>query len=129
MVSRDEVIDRLAMLGYTASEEDYPAIDYELNSVTNYTLNHCNISEIPEIVKPKLIDKVCSQFLYFKKNSGSLKDFNYDNVIKSIKEGDTTITYSVGQGEDTPENRFDAFVKKLEQSYDKWIAPHRSLRW
>ena len=129
MVDVQAVIDRLKMLGYTASEEDYPHIEYELNLVVNYTLNYCNITKIPEIVEPKLIDRVCSYFLYFKKNSGSLEGFNYDAVVKSIKEGDTTLTYAVGQGEDTPENRFDAFVKKLEQSYDKWLTPHRRIRW
>lgn len=129
MVTRDNVIDRLKQLGYVATESDYEAIDFELNEVINYTLNYCNITEIPEIVEPRLINKVCSYFLYYKKNSGSLEGFNYDAVIKSIKEGDTTVNYAVGQGEDTPENRFDAFVKKLELSYDKWITPHRRLRW
>ena len=129
MVERNDVISRLKMLGYSPNEDDYPAIDYELNEVTKYTLNYCNITEIPTIIEPRLIDKVCSYFLYYKKNSGSLEGFNYDAVIKSIKEGDTTLTYAVGQGEDTPENRFDAFVKKLELTYDKWITPHRRLRW
>lgn len=129
MVERNDVISRLKMLGYTPNEDDYPAIDYELDEVTNYTLNYCNITEIPTIIEPRLIDKVCSYFLYYKKNSGSLEGFNYDAVIKSIKEGDTQIQYAVGQGEDTPENRFDAFVKKLELTYDKWITPHRRLRW
>ena len=129
MVTLTNVIERLGMLGYTATDADYPAIEYELNEVINYTLNYCNITTIPEIVEPRLIDRVCSYFLYYKKNSGSLEGFNYDSVIKSIKEGDTTLTYAVGQGEDTPENRFDAFVKKLELTYDKWITPHRRLRW
>ena len=129
MVTLTNVIERLGMLGYTATDADYPAIEYELNEVINYTLNYCNITTIPEIVEPRLIDRVCSYFLYYKKNSGSLEGFNYDFVIKSIKEGDTTLTYAVGQGEDTPENRFDAFVKKLELTYDKWITPHRRLRW
>ena len=126
----NKVVKRLEQLGYTVNEEtDEEHIDYELQAETNYTLNYCNITEIPEIVTPKLIDRVCSQFLYYKKNSGSLDGFNYDNVIKSIKEGDTTITYAVGQGEDTPENRFDSFVKNLERGYDKWLTPHRRLRW
>lgn len=129
MITIANVISRLSQLGYTAVESDYSAIEFELTSVINYSLNYCNITEIPEIVEPKLIDRVCSQFLYYKKNSGSLEGFNYDAVIKSIKEGDTTLTYAVGQGEDTPENRFDAFVKKLEQTYDKWLTPHRRLRW
>lgn len=129
MVTREQIIDRLVQLGYVANENDHDHIDYELNKFTNYVKNYCNIDTIPEIVEPRLIDRVCSEFLYFKKNSGSLNGFNYDNVIKQIKEGDTTIQYAVGQGEDTPENRFDAFVKQLERGFDKWITPHRRLRW
>lgn len=129
MVTRDKIVDRLAQLGYVASAADYESIDFELSEAVNYTLNYCNITNVPEIVEPRLINRVCSSFLYYKKNSGSLEGFNYDAVIKSIKEGDTTLTYAVGQGEDTPENRFDAFVKKLELGYDKWLTPHRRLRW
>lgn len=129
MVTRDEVIDRLAHLGYTATVDDYDHIDFELHKIINYTLNYCNIQEIPEIVEPRLVDRVCGEFLYYKKNSGGLEGFNYDYVIKQIKEGDTSITYAVGQGEDTPENRFDSFLKQLERGYDKWITPHRRMRW
>lgn len=129
MVDRQKVIDRLAQLGYVAEETDYEHIDFELQEVINYSLNYCNLTKIPEIVVPRLIDKACSSFLYYKKNSGSLEGFNYEAVIKEIKEGDTSIKYAVGQGEDTPENRFDAFVKKLELTYDKWLTPHRRLRW
>ena len=117
------------MFGYTATEADYENIDFELNKILNYTKNYCNITEIPEILDPRIIDRVCSDFLYYKKNSGQLEGFDYETVIKQIKEGDTTVTYAVGQGEDTPENRFDAFVKQLERGYDKWITPHRRLRW
>lgn len=129
MVERNDIIARLKHLGYTADETDYDHIDFELQKTIAYTLNYCNLLEVPEIINPRLIDRVCSDFLYFKKNSGSLTGFNYDAVIKSIKEGDSTITYAVGQGEDTPENRFDSFVKQLERGYDKWCTPHRRLRW
>lgn len=129
MVTREMVIKRLNMLGYVPTVEDNDHIDYELEKTLNYVKNYCNIATIPEILDLRIVDRICSDFLYYKKNSGSLRGFNYDNVIKSIKEGDTTITYSVGQGEDTPENRFDAFVKSLERGFDKWITPHRRLRW
>ena len=128
-VVRADVIDRLSQLGYTAVDADGKSIDYELEKITNYTLNYCNITTVPTIIKHRLIDRVCGEFLYYKKNSGELEGFNYDAVIKQIKEGDTSITYAVGQGEDTPENRFDAFVKQLERGYDKWITPYRRLRW
>lgn len=129
MVVREDVIERLKHLGYTATENDYDHIDFELEKTLNYVMNYCNITIIPEIINYRIVDRVCADFLYYKKNSGSLNGFNYDAVIKSIKEGDTTLTYAVGQGEDTPENRFDSFVKQLERGFDKWITPHRRLRW
>jgi hypothetical protein len=129
MVVRENVIDRLKQLGYTPSEEDYAQIDFELQTIINYVINNFTRNSVPEILDNRIIDRVCGSFLYYKKNSGALEGFNYDAVIKSIKEGDTTITYAVGQGEDTPENRFDAFVKSLERGFDKWCAPHRSIVW
>lgn len=129
MVTREQVVERLKQLGYTAVESDDDQIYFEMIKILNYVKNYCNITDIPEILDYRIIDRICGDFLYYKKNSGSLEGFNYDAVIKSVKEGDTTITYAVGQGEDTPENRFDSFVKQLERGFDKWIAPHRSLRW
>lgn len=129
MVTRDRVIGRLKQLGYVVTSEDNDQLDFEMNTVLDYAKNYCNITEIPEILDYRIIDRICSYFLYYKKNSGSLNGFNYDAVIKSIKEGDTTLTYAVGQGEDTPENRFDSFVKQLERGFDKWLTPHRRIRW
>lgn len=129
MVTRDMVIDRLTQFGHVTTEDEFPNIDFELEYTTNYVKNYCNITEIPAILDKRITDKVCSNFLYYKKNSGTLVDFDYDAVIKEIKEGDTTIKYATGQGEDTPENRFDSFVKQLERGFDKWITPYRRLRW
>ena len=128
-ISIKDVKDRLTMLGYVSSDEDDGQISFELTKTINYVKNYCNITEIPSILNLRIIDRVCADFLYYKKNSGSLEGFNYDAVIKSIKEGDTQIQYAVGQGEDTPENRFDAFVKQLERGFDKWCIPHRRIRW
>lgn len=129
MVVREDVVKRLNQLGYVPTEADNDSIDFELNKTLNYVMNYCNITTIPNILYPRIVDRVCGEFLFYKKNSGSLNGFNYDAVIKSIKEGDTQIQYAVGQGEDTPENRFDAFVKSLDRGFDKWLTPHRRLRW
>ena len=129
MVVIENVIERLKQLGYVASDNDYEQIDYELNKILDYVMVYCNITIIPDILDKRIIDRVCGDFLFYKKNSGSLEGFNYDAVIKSIKEGDTTLTYAVGQGEDTPENRFDAFVKSLDRGFDKWLTKFRCIRW
>lgn len=130
MVSRQDVIGRLAQLGYKATESDYAHIDFELRKVVNYALNYCNITELPEIVEPKLTDRVCAEFLFVKKNSGQLgEDFDLDAPAKIIKEGDTSITMSYGEGGKTPEQRFDNMVDSLNKSLDKLLTRHRRLQW
>ena len=129
MVTTQNIVNRLAQLGYTVTTADEEQVSFELKKMTNYVMNYCNITTIPEILDLRIIDRVCAEFLFYKKNSGTLVGFDYDAVIKQITEGDTTISYAVGQGEDTPENRFDTFVNKLERGFDKWITPYRKLRW
>lgn len=130
MVDRNKIINRLKQLGYEAKAEDNDQIDFELTKILNYVVNNfTRTTTIPEILDHRIVDRVCCEFLFYKKNAGSLEGFNYDYVIKSIKEGDTTIQYAVGQGEDTPENRFDALVKSLERGFDKQCTPHRRLVW
>lgn len=129
MVSAEMIKERLVHLGYTATNEDNSRIDFEMGIALDYVHNFCNRQDIPEVLDRAIVNKICASFLFYKKNSGGLEGFDYDAVIKSIREGDTTVTYAVGQGEDTPENRFDTFVKSLERGFDKWLTPHRKIRW
>lgn len=129
MVTKKNIINRLAQLGYIAKETDDEIIEFELEKILNYVMNYCNITEIPEILDPRIIDRVCGEFLFYQKDSGQLEGFDYDAVIKEIKEGDTTLKYATGADGDTAESRFDKFLNKMERGFDKWIAPHRKLRW
>ena len=129
MITKDMVIERLGHFGYTVRTNDESIVDFELHKTINYVHNYCNITEIPIILEYRIIDRVCAYILYNLKNAGKLEGFDYDAVIKQIKEGDTTINYATGQDGDTPESRFDAFVKQLERGFDKWLTPHRRLRW
>ena len=129
MVTTDRVIERLKQFDHIPTDGDLPQIEFELETILNYVKNYCNITIIPDILDNRIIDRVCSAYLFNKKNTGTLSNFNYDLVITKITEGDTSIQYASGQGEDTPENRFDSFVKQLERGFDKWITPHRRLRW
>lgn len=129
MVTTENIIKRLGQLGYVTTEEDTDIIEFELEKILNYVKNYCNIAEIPEILDPRIVDRVVGEFLFYQKNSGNLTDFDYDTVIKEIKEGDTTLKYATGSDGDTPESRFDTFLNKLERGFDKWCVPYRRLRW
>lgn len=129
MVTKEKVITRLGQLGYIAKFVDYEIITFELDTVLNYVKNYCNITIIPDILDNRIVDRVCSAFLFNQKNAGKLDGFNYEIAIKELKEGDTTIKYANGSGDDTPESRFDSMVKQLERGFDKWLTPHRALRW
>lgn len=129
MVTQEMVINRLNQLGCVVSVDQREVVGFELATVLDYVKNYCNITEIPEILNNRIIDRVCSSFLFNQKNAGLLEGFNYEVAIKELKEGDTTVKYANGQGEDTPENRFDTMVKQLERGFDKWLTPHRRLRW
>ena len=124
-----EVSARLKHFGYETTSADTPHLTFELNKICDYVLNYCNITTIPSILNRRIIDKICCEFLFYKKNSGQLEGFNYDTVIKEIKEGDTTLKYSTGSEGDTPESRFDKFINKLDRGFDKWLVPWRKLRW
>ena len=129
MVTRENIIKRLAQLGYATSETDNEVIDFEMEKILNYVMNYCNITEIPEILDQRIIDRICGEFLFYQKNSGNLEGFDYEAVIKEIKEGDTTLKYATGSDADTAESRFDKFLNKMERGFDKWITPYRKLRW
>ena len=129
MVTNEHIVKRLGQLGYTATDEDSAIIDFELEKILNYVMNYCNITEIPDILDPRIIDRICGEFLFYQKNSGNLEGFDYDAVIKEIKEGDTTLKYATGSDGDTAESRFDKFLNKMERGFDKWITPYRKLRW
>ena len=128
-ISLAEVSARLKHFGYEVTSADTEHLSFELNKTCDYVLNYCNITNIPSILNRRIIDKICCEFLFYKKNSGQLEGFNYDTVIKEIKEGDTTLKYSTGSEGDTPESRFDKFINKLDRGFDKWLVPWRKLRW
>lgn len=132
MVTVSMVSDRLQHFGYAVGDEDIPIVEFELTLILNYVVNYCNFScvdDIPEILDYRIIDRVISEFLMKQKNAGVLKTFDYDAVVKSIKEGDTQINFGTENDGDTPESRFDKFVEYLQRGFDKWISPWRRIRW
>ena len=127
----EDVVRRLYQLGYMANEEDRDAIEYTIADAESYVKLFCNIETVPESLHYKLVNRICGVFLMFKKNMGLLGEtnFNFEKAEKSIKLGDTSVTYAIGEGDMTPEQRFDEAIKSLMRDFDKNLVLFRRLVW
>ena len=55
MVTTQNIVNRLAQLGYTVTTADEEQVSFELKKITNYVMNYCNITTIPEILDLRII--------------------------------------------------------------------------
>ena len=127
----ERVKERLQSLGYTVKDSDDIAINFAMQKVENTIKNDCNISAIPDGLMNIAIDMVVGEFLMSKKTFApdDLLNFNLDSAIKQIQEGDTNISFAVGEGSKTDEQRLDSFIDYLlNYGRDEFIT-YRRFRW
>jgi len=124
----EDIKNRLASFGYTLLDTDNFALEFVIDKVENKIKNECNITEIPDGLNQVEIDRICGEFLFAKKQSGQLTEYDFDLIEKQIQDGDTTVTYAVEAGQ-TPEQRFDKLVKSLMDTGKGEFASFRRLRW
>jgi hypothetical protein len=126
------VVKRLEFLKYNVSENEKSIIEYMIlktvSSVNNLT-NQCYTSEnIPYGLYSIVVDKVCGEFLMFKKNMGGIPELDLSPIEKQIQEGDTSVTYAV-DGVTSPEKRFDNLINFLMTGRDDELVKYRRLAW
>lgn len=127
----ERIKERLQSLGYTVKDSDDIAINFAMQKVENTIKNDCNISDIPDGLMNIAIDMVVGEFLMSKKTfaPNDLLKFNLDAAIKQIQEGDTNISFAVGEGSKTDEQRLDSFIDYLlNYGRDEFIT-YRRFRW
>ena len=69
------------------------------------------------------------EYLNMKKCSGQLEGFDLDAAVKSIQEGDTNITFALGEGSSTPEQRLNSLIDYLINGRIGEIYRYRRLVW
>ena len=127
----DRIKERLQSLGYTVKDSDDIAINFAMQKVENTIKNDCNISAIPDGLMNIAIDMVVGEFLMSKKTfaPNDLLNFNLDSAIKQIQEGDTNISFAVGEGSKTDEQRLDSFIDYLLNYGRDEFVTYRRFRW
>jgi hypothetical protein len=125
---KEDIKNRLAFFGYTLLDSDALALNFVIDKVENKIKNECSITEIPDGLYQVEIDRICGEFLFAKKQSGQLTEYDFELIEKQIQDGDTTVTYAIEAGQ-TPEQRFDKLVKALMDSGKGEFASFRRLKW
>jgi len=125
----DDITTRLSSLGYNVVEADTWMIAFFVQKVSNHIKSECNLSSIPDALNNIAVDMVVGEFLSSKKDTGQLREFNFDAAIKQIEEGDTSVTYAFGAGSLTPEQRFDALLGHMMNSGKSAFASYRRFKW
>ena len=122
------VMDRLESLAYHIVGEDSLLIKILLDGVTKEILNKCNITELPDELKPMAVDAVCGRFLNEKHSSKQLEDYDFTTAVSSITEGDISISYSSG-GTSNPEEIFKACIQGMAELDPYQLHAFRRLKW
>lgn len=127
----ERIKERLQSMGYAVKDSDDIAINFAMQKVENTIKNDCNVSAIPDGLTHVAINMVVGEFLMSKKTfaPNDLLNFNLDAAIKQIQEGDTNISFAVGEGSKTDEQRLDSFIDYLlNYGRDEFIT-YRRFRW
>lgn len=126
----ETVVARLAMLGYTVTEDDRGSLEYLIPKCELDILANINHRELPDGLFYTLVDMVAGQFLFHKKASGGLTGFDFEAPVKSISEGDISVTFSgASDGASSAESRFDALLDSLMRPRESVLAAYRRLKW
>ena len=128
----EAVVSRLAMLGYQATEQDKPVIDYLTGKCRVTLLASIHHKDVPDGLIYTLVDMVAGSFLQDKLAAGGLKiegmDFSTDT--KSITEGDVSVTFAgANDGISSPEGRFLATLDGMVHPSEKILGAFRRLKW
>lgn len=125
---RDDVVAMLTALGVTGADTD-PLLDIFLMNVQQRIMNKINCSAIPEGLEGVAVYMAVGEYLNAKKATGQLTGFDLDAAIKQIQEGDTNITFALGEGSSTPEQRLNSLIDYLINGRIGEIYRYRRLVW
>lgn len=128
IVMHEDVVRLLAALGVPGAAED-PLLEYIINDVSWRLKNETNQAEIPDGLNHAAVNMAAGEYINMKRDCGALEGFDLEAAVKQIQEGDTNITFALGDGSMTPEQRLDNLIAWLINGSRNEIFRYRRLVW
>ena len=122
----ESVLKRMDSFGILIKVEDAWMIGFTMQKVESHIKNACNTSSIPSGLEEVAVDRVCGEFLFAKKQSGTLEGFDLEAAVKQVSTGDTSVSFDVTQ---SPEQRFNALINFLMSQGEGEFACYRKIKW
>ena len=128
----EAAVARMAMLGYTATDEDKPGLEYMIAKCEAELLADINHKTLPDGLRYTLADMVAGNFLHDKLAAGALEieGLDFSGSAKSITEGDISVTFAgPSDGAASAEASFCNTLDRLMHPSEKILGAFRRLRW
>ena len=121
------VLKRLASFGYKLKDEDSWELCFAMQTVENRIKNACNTTSIPEGLFSAAVNISCGEFLFSKKklNRLEIEGLDFENAIKSINEGDTSVAFEGSSDED----KFEVLLNYLLHYKEDDFVCFRQMVW
>lgn len=132
MTIEDGIALKLRILKWEEQEDDSQLLELlvekVIDGINNFTNQNYTLETIPSTIKNIVIDRTIGEFLFLKKNSGTLPEIDSERIEKQLQVGDTSITY-VTEGILTSEQRLDKIINYLINIGEKDLIKFRRLIW
>ena len=126
-----QVKERLQAFGYVLQSGDKALLAFALDRAVSTIKNDCNLAEVPEGLRQVAVDMAVGEFLQAKKTFApeSLAGLDLDTAIKQVQTGDTNVSFAVGEGSLTQEQRLNQLIGWLMNYVRSELSCYRKMRW
>ena len=121
----------LSALGLAGAEED-PLLALAAENILHKIQNETGVQAPFPAGLANIADAMTAgEYLRIKKAAGqlALEGVDLDAAVKQLQEGDTSVTYAVGEGSQTPEQRLDGLIETLTTGRARELVRYRRLIW
>jgi len=123
---KKKLIVRLEELGITPAAADDLTLGALLLGAKRRLLAETGQKSLPKALEATAVDMAAGEYLFFRKSTGRLEEFDAGQVVRQISQGDTSVTYETAGEGITP---LDALIARLSTPTPELVIKWRRMQW